>query len=65
MKNKSFDCVEMKHRGAAQVLAETAGMTPEQEIEYWRAATETLRDEQRRTLASRSVQQLSPARTAP
>ena len=29
MKTKTFDCVEMKRRGAALVRQETAGMTPE------------------------------------
>ena len=47
MANKSFDCVEMKRRGAERVLAETEGMTPEQELEYWRKATEAFEREQR------------------
>jgi hypothetical protein len=47
MKSKEFDCVEMKRRGAERVVAETAGMTPEQELEYWRLATEALEREQR------------------
>ena len=51
MKNKDFDCVEMKRRGAERVIAETAGMTPEQELEYWRIATKALEREQRETCA--------------
>jgi hypothetical protein len=47
MANKVFDCVEMKRRGAERVLAETAGMTPGQELEYWRAETEKLAAEAR------------------
>ncbi|MCK9462030.1 MAG: hypothetical protein M0R80_20560 [Proteobacteria bacterium] len=39
--------MEMKRRGAERVVAETAGMTPEQELEYWRLATEALEREQR------------------
>ena len=40
MKAKTFDCVEMKRRGANVVYEEVKGMTPEQEIEYWRAVTD-------------------------
>lgn len=47
MKSKPFDCVEMKQRGAERVLAETAGMTLDQELDYWREATEKLESERR------------------
>jgi hypothetical protein len=47
MKPKTFDCVEMKQRGAALVQEKTAGMTPEQELEFWREQTEVLRQQQR------------------
>ena len=47
MKTKTFDCVEMKWRGAEQVQAETAGMTREQEVEYWRVHTEAFKELQR------------------
>jgi hypothetical protein len=40
MKNKEFDCVEMKRRGAARIYEETKNMTREQEIEYWRQKSE-------------------------
>ena len=36
MNPKTFDCVEMKRRGAKRVYEATKGMTLEQEIEYWR-----------------------------
>ena len=54
--SKDFDCVEMKHRGAERVLTETEGMTPEQELEYWREATESLRQAQRGRLSRPAVQ---------
>jgi hypothetical protein len=54
--SKGFDCVEMKHRGAERVLAEIEGMTPEQELEYWRQATESLRQAQRERLARPAMQ---------
>ena len=47
MKTKKFDCVEMKRRGAAKVQETIAGMTPEQELEFWRKQTEELRRRQR------------------
>ena len=47
MKTKTFDCVEMKRRGAARVQQAIAGMTPQQELEYWRNQTEQLRRRQR------------------
>ena len=59
MTSKQFDCVEMKHRGAERVLAETAEMTAEQELEYWRAATESLKADQRRACKQRSQQRPS------
>jgi hypothetical protein len=45
---KSFDCVEMKNRGAEALRQKLAGMTLEQEIEYWRLRSEQFeRDQQR------------------
>jgi hypothetical protein len=52
MKTKTFDCVEMKRRGAAAVQARTAGMTPEQEVKFWREQTRLLRQHQQETLAA-------------
>jgi hypothetical protein len=45
---KSFDCVEMKHRGAEKVQAKLAGMSREQQLEYWRLRTDELLDLQQR-----------------
>ena len=44
-KKKTFDCVEMQHRGAEYVRKLTEGMTPEEELEFWRRGTEELRRE--------------------
>ena len=35
MKAKTFDCVEMKHRGAEKVREQIDGMTLEQELAFW------------------------------
>ena len=54
-KAKTFDCVEMKQRGAEALRQKLERMTPEQEIEYWRersarfqAEQEQLRNKKRR-----------------
>lgn len=44
-RRKAFDCVEMQHRGAEHVRRLTEGMTPEEELEFWRRGTEELRRE--------------------
>ncbi len=46
MKAKKFDCVEMKRRGAELVQQRLAGMTREEQLEYWRQRTEVLRRRQ-------------------
>lgn len=45
MKNKRFDCVEMKHKGAERVNQAIAGFSKEQQLAYWRRGSETLRQE--------------------
>jgi len=59
MKTKTFDCVEMKRRGAEAVLKRTAGMTPEQEIEYWRKRSEEFHNEQQRLKAQAAAKKKS------
>ena len=46
MKTKTFDCVEMKRKGAELVQQRLAAMTREQQLEYWREQTELLRKRQ-------------------
>ncbi len=46
MKAKTFDCVEMKHRGAEKVREQTKGMTLEQELAFWRERSRILRQRQ-------------------
>jgi len=46
MKTKTFDCVEMKRRGALRVHERLKDMTLEQQIEYWRGRSEEFRREQ-------------------
>ena len=35
-KTKTFDCVEMMHRGALRIYEETKGMSVEEELAHWR-----------------------------
>jgi hypothetical protein len=46
MKTKTFDCVEMKHRGAEKVREQTKDMTPEQELAFWRERSRILKQRQ-------------------
>jgi hypothetical protein len=46
MKTKTFDCVEMKRRGAEHVYSIIKDMTAAEEIAYWRKRTQELREEQ-------------------
>lgn len=43
MKNKQFDCVEMKRKGAELVYQQIATLSKEQQIEYWRRGSSELR----------------------
>ena len=38
-----MNCVEMKRRGAEAVMAETRGMTFDEELAYWREQSRELR----------------------
>ena len=46
MKAKTFNCVEMKHRGAEKVREQTNGMTLEQELAFWQERSRLLRQRQ-------------------
>jgi len=43
MRAKKFDCVHMKRLGAAQVQAQTATLTKEQGLAFWRERSQHLR----------------------
>ena len=48
MRPKTFDCVEIMHKGADLDLAKTASMTREQEIDFWERAHRRLRESKRK-----------------
>lgn len=43
MTKKTFDCVEMKREGARRLRERLAGMTRQQQLDFWRERTDTLR----------------------
>ncbi|MDE2997460.1 MAG: hypothetical protein OXU79_00105 [Gemmatimonadota bacterium] len=43
---KTFDCVEMKRRGAERIQSLTAGMTMEEQLVFWKKRTELLQQSQ-------------------
>jgi hypothetical protein len=43
MRTKTFDCVQMKRRGAELVRQKLEGKTLEQQLEHWQKGTEDLR----------------------
>ena len=47
MKTKTFDCVQMKRRGAEWVRKQLEGKSFAQQLEYWRKGTEDLKGLQR------------------
>jgi len=62
---KTFDCVEMKRRGAEEVQKVLAGMTPEEELAYWQIGTEELRKRQRQSRAEAGRSETKPALKGP
>jgi len=54
-KKKTFDCVEMMHKGAENVRRQVEGMTVEEEAEYWRLRTEELRRQQQELIKQRKA----------
>ncbi len=43
---KTFDCVEMKRRGAERIYNQTANMIPKEQLAFWQERTELLRKQQ-------------------
>lgn len=51
-RTKTFDCVEMKRRGAQRIYEATKDMTLDQELAYWRERSRQFREEQERLAAT-------------
>lgn len=56
MKTKTFDCVEMKRRGAERVRERLSGMTTEEQLAYWDKRYEQLVQRQKEYRVRTSVE---------
>lgn len=52
---KTFDCVEMKHRGADKVQQAIEGMTLEEELAFWAEGTRELLARKKQLQAERQA----------
>ncbi|TKB74319.1 MAG: hypothetical protein E8D45_08700 [Nitrospira sp.] len=59
MKTKTFDCVEMKHRGAEQVKEKIDRLTVPQELAFWAERSAELKKHQ--ALAKHEAARLNTA----
>jgi hypothetical protein len=50
MKAKTFDSVELMHRGAEKIRNQTSSMTKDQELEFWRERSKNLKHRQETAL---------------
>ena len=41
--NKTFDCVEMKHKGAERIRKKIAKLTVKEEIQFWKEITTSIK----------------------
>lgn len=56
MKTKTFDCLEMKRRGAEEVQKVLIGLTPEQELAFWESGTAELKRRQAEIRAGKQAE---------
>ena len=46
MKNKKFDCVEMKRKSQDEIYKDIKKMTPAEELDFWKKGTLKLKEKQ-------------------
>ena len=46
--NKEFDCVEMKRKGARILQKKLAGLSLEEELQFWQERDKALKEEQKK-----------------
>ena len=51
MKTKTFDCVEMKRRGAARIHERLKNMTLLQKIDYWHRRSQAFHSDQEQAVS--------------
>jgi hypothetical protein len=42
MIKKKFDCVEMKHKGAESIAKKISGLSPADELDFWKICNQEL-----------------------
>ena len=47
MTTKTFDCVEMKRKGAARIYEATKDLSFDEQVEYWRRRSDEFRRQRR------------------
>jgi hypothetical protein len=45
---REFECVMIKRRGAEHVARQIAGMSPAEQLAFWKARTDAMRERQQR-----------------
>ena len=60
MKNKLFDCVEMKRKGAEAIYRKVSSLSTEQQLEYWREGSAALRQQMRPANADAQSRESAP-----
>jgi hypothetical protein len=48
--DKTFDCVEMKRKGAEMLRKKLTGLSLEAELKYWQESTQRLKEEQKKLI---------------
>jgi hypothetical protein len=64
MMNHEPKCIQWKRQGAERVASLTAGMSCEQELEFWRTRTEQLRSRQQKPQQTRQPELAGEGREA-
>ncbi len=62
MKTKTFDCVEMKHRGAEKLKEKIERLTVQQELAFWAERSNELKQRQATAKAHREPPRDTPLR---
>ncbi len=62
MKTKTFDCVEMKHRGAETLKEKIERLTVQQELAFWAERSHELKQRQATAKAHRESLGATPLR---
>ena len=55
MRTKTFDAVEMKRRGALEVYELLKDLSPDEQVAFWKAETDKLREEQKEVRTRRKA----------